>query len=161
MYVQHLCPCLRPGPPSLRPSVIVFCMSIRVSRSPSVIVFRTLLLHALTYWAEYLYVTFVICPFDQVRVSSISVNFCFDGIMPLSELRILEIHSFPQSSLTCFDILSWKIAYGFVLLYYKSSSSVFNFCSYYGMVMSVWVVVHPTLHPFVRVSVHPFSVLFS
>ena len=48
----------------------------------------------------------------------------FLGVMPLCELRILEIHSFPHFSLTCFDILSWNFAYDFVLLYYRSSSSV-------------------------------------
>ena len=50
----------------------------------------------------------------------------FVGVMPLCELRILEIHSFPHFSLTCFDILSWNLAYDFVLLYYRSSSSVVN-----------------------------------
>ena len=50
----------------------------------------------------------------------------FVGVMPLCELRIPEIHSFPHFSLTCFDILSWNFAYHFVLLYYRSSSSVVN-----------------------------------
>ena len=50
----------------------------------------------------------------------------FVGVMPLCELRILEIHSFPNFSLTCFDILSWNFAYDFVLLYYRSSSNVIN-----------------------------------
>ena len=31
----------------------------------------------------------------------------FEGVMPLLELWILKIHSFPHFSLTCFDILSW------------------------------------------------------
>ena len=124
-------------------------------------VFRTFLLHALTYWAEILHMTLFYCTTDQVRVSSICVNFCgsyapfgtentgntqfsalfsyilwhielkvgillhfasiFVGVMPLCELRILEIHSFPHFSLTCFDILSWNFAYDFVLLYYRSS----------------------------------------
>ena len=30
----------------------------------------------------------------------------FVGVMPLLELRIMEIHSFPHFSPTCFDILS-------------------------------------------------------
>ena len=46
--------------------------------------------------------------------------------MPLLELRILEIHSFPHFSLTPFNILSWKFAYYFVFLYYRSSLSVVN-----------------------------------
>ena len=50
----------------------------------------------------------------------------FVGVMPLCELIILEIHSFLHFSLTRFDILSWNFAYDFVLLYYRSSSSVVN-----------------------------------
>ena len=38
----------------------------------------------------------------------------FVGVMPLLELRILEIHSFPHLSLTPFNKLSWKFAYYFV-----------------------------------------------
>ena len=39
-------------------------------------VFRTFLLHALTDWAEILHMTLFYCTTDQVRVSSICVNFC-------------------------------------------------------------------------------------
>ena len=39
-------------------------------------VFRTFLLHVLTYWAESFHVTFFYCTTDQVRVTSICVNFC-------------------------------------------------------------------------------------
>ena len=38
-------------------------------------VFRTFLLHALTYWAEILYMTLFYCTSDQVWVSSFCVNF--------------------------------------------------------------------------------------
>ena len=38
----------------------------------------------------------------------------FVGVMPLLELKILEIHSFPQFSPTCFDILRWNFAYDFI-----------------------------------------------
>ena len=50
------------------------------------------------------------------RSSSSVVNLrqFFVGVMPLLELRILEIHSFPHFSLTPFNILSWKFAYYFV-----------------------------------------------
>ena len=51
----------------------------------------------------------------------------FVGVMPLLELKILEIHSFPQFSPTCFDILLWNFAYDFVLLYYRSILSVVYF----------------------------------
>ena len=39
-------------------------------------VFRTFLLHALTYWAEILHMTLFYCSTDQVRVSSIRINYC-------------------------------------------------------------------------------------
>ena len=40
-------------------------------------VFRTFVLHALTYWAEILHMTLFYWTTDQVRVSSICVNFCW------------------------------------------------------------------------------------
>ena len=61
-----------------------------------------------------------------------------DGVMPLLELRILEIHSFPHFTLTCFDILSWNFAYDFVLLCYKSSLSVVNLCKFLWELCPFW-----------------------
>ena len=62
LWYGDVCPSVRPG---LRPGL-----------HPSVTVFRTFLLHALTDSAEILHVTFFLWTFDQVRVSSISINFC-------------------------------------------------------------------------------------
>ena len=62
----------------------------------------------------------------------------FVGVMPLLELKLLEIHSFPHFSLTCFDILSWNFAYDFVLLYYRSSSSVVNFRQFLWELCPFW-----------------------
>ena len=87
-------------------------------------VFRTFLLHALTYWVEILHMTFFYCTTDQVRVSSI-----FVWAMPLLELRILKIYSFPHFLLTCFDLLSWKIAYGFVFSEIKINFDCRQFAS--------------------------------
>ena len=50
----------------------------------------------------------------------------FVGVMALFGLRILEIHSFPHFSLTCFDTSSWHFAYYFFFLYFISSVSVDN-----------------------------------
>ena len=50
----------------------------------------------------------------------------FAGVMPLLNFKLLQICSFPHFSPTCFDILTWNFAYDFVLLYYRSSSSVSN-----------------------------------
>ena len=71
------------------------------------------------YSAESLHITLCYCTTDQVWVLSI-----FVGVMPLLELRILEIHSFPHFFPTCFDILSWNFSYDYVLLDYRSSASV-------------------------------------
>ena len=62
----------------------------------------------------------------------------FVGVMPLSELRILKIHSFPHFSLSCFDILSSNFAYDFVSLYYRSSSSVVNLRQFLWELCPFW-----------------------
>ena len=65
------------------------------------------------YWPYILYTTFFLWTSDQVRVSSICV-----GVMPLSEIRILEIHSFRH---LCFDILTWTFVYDFLFMDFRSS----------------------------------------
>ena len=62
----------------------------------------------------------------------------FVAVMPLLELRLLEIQGFPHFSLTHFDILSWNFAFHFVILYYRSSSSVITLC----------LSSSPSVHPF-------------
>ena len=62
----------------------------------------------------------------------------FVGVIPLLELRILEIHSFRHFSLTCFDILSWNFAYYFLLQYYRSGSSVINLCPFLWELCPFW-----------------------
>ena len=83
------------------------------SNSYKYLVFRTFLLHVLIYWVEMLHMTLFYYTTDQVRVSSICVNFC--GSYAPFGFRILEIH-----------ILSWNFTYDFVLLYYRSSLGVVN-----------------------------------
>ena len=89
-------------------------------------VFRTFLLHALTYWAEILHMTLFYCTTDQVRVLSICIDFCRSyapfGIWNSGKL----IHSIPHFSFTCFDIVSWNFTCEFVLLIYRSNYSVIN-----------------------------------
>ena len=70
----------------------------------------------------------------------------FVGVMPLLELNILEIHSFPHFSLTCFDILSWNFAYDFVLLYYRSSLSAVNFVGVMPLLELRILKIHNFLH---------------
>ena len=57
----------------------------------------------------------------------------FDGVIPLSECRILKIHSFPHFSLTRFDILSWNLVYDFALLYYRWFLICVDFCGSYAL----------------------------
>ena len=75
-------------------------------------------------WAEILHFILFYCTTDQFECCQLPSNFV--GVMPLLELRILEIHSFPHFSCTCFDISGWNFTYDFILLYYRSSSSVVN-----------------------------------
>ena len=83
----------------------------------------------------------------------------FVGVMPLCELRILEIQSFPHFSLTCFDILSWNFAYVFVLLYYRSSSSVVNLRQFFVGVMPLLELRILEIHSFPHFSLTPFNIL--
>ena len=62
----------------------------------------------------------------QIKFECCQFPSFFDGVIPLSECRILKIHSFRHFSLTPFDILSWNFAYDFVLLYYRLSLSFLN-----------------------------------
>ena len=109
-------------------------------------VFCTFLIRALTYWAETYKGNVQFSALFSYMLWHIELKFCiwlcftvpqikfecrqfalmFVGVMPLLELRILKIHSFPHFSLTCFGILSWNFAYDFVSSYYRSSSLVVN-----------------------------------
>ena len=99
------------------------CVDVCMSYAPfgTKYSFSRYLPHALKYWAEILHFTFILLISDQVRMSSF-----FVGAMPLLELTILEIHSFPLFSPTWSDILSRIFAYDFLLIYYRSHLSVFT-----------------------------------
>ena len=81
----------------------------------------------------------------------------FVGVMPLCELRILEIHSFPHFSLTGFDILSSNFAYDFVLLYYRSSSSVVNLRQFLLELCPFWNVEYWKYTVFRTFLLHPLA----
>ena len=100
-------------------------------------VFRTLFLHALTYWADILHLTFTVL---EIKFECRQFPSIFVGVMPLLEPRILEYPFFPHFSLTCFDISSWNFAYDFLLLYYRSSSSVVNFRQFLLELCPFWNV---------------------
>ena len=83
----------------------------------------------------------------------------FVGVMPLCELRILKILSFPHFSLTCFDILSWNFAYDFVLLYYRSSSSVINLRKFLWELCPFLELRILEIHSFLHFSLTRFDIL--
>ena len=50
----------------------------------------------------------------QIKFECPQFESLFVGVMSLLELWLLEIHSLPHFSPTCFDILSWNFSYDFV-----------------------------------------------
>ena len=72
--------------------------------------------------------------------ASLSVVILLQFLLELCLFVNLEYskYSFPHFSLTCFDILSWNFAYDFVLLYYRSSSSVVNLCQFLWELCPFW-----------------------
>ena len=98
---------------------------------------RTFLLHPLTFWAAILHLTCFTVLQAKFKFRQFS---SFLGVMPLLKLRILEIHSFPHFYLTWFDISSWHFAYDFVLLYFRSSSSVVYFRQFLLELCPFWNV---------------------
>ena len=83
----------------------------------------------------------------------------FERVMPLCELRIWVMRSFPHFSPTCFDILSWNCAYDFVLLYYRSSSSVVNIRQFIVGVMPLLECRILKIHSFPHFSLTCFDIL--
>ena len=71
--------------------------------------------------------------FEYCEFASIGV-----GVMPLLELRILKIHSFPHFSLTCFDMLSWNFAHDFFSPYYRLSSNAVNLHQFLWELCPFW-----------------------
>ena len=102
--------------PSLRPSVRP------VSVRPFSALFSYILWHI-----ELKFFTWLCFNVLQIKFECHYFASIFEGVMPLCELRIWEIHSFPHFSPTCFDLLSWNFAHDFVLMYYRASSSVISF----------------------------------
>ena len=119
--------------------------------------FSHFLLHALTYWAEILHMILFYCTADQVRVSSISVNFSWE-LCPFWNVKYWK-YSFPHFSLTPFDILSWNFAFDFVLLYYRSSLSVINFRQFFLGVMPLLKCRILKIHSFPHFSLTLFDML--
>ena len=67
--------------------------------------------------------------FDVLQIKFECRHFAsiFEGVMPLGELRIKEMCSFPHFSPTCFDILSWNFA---TWLYFNVLQIQFECCHF-------------------------------
>ena len=179
-------------------------LELRILKIPSFPHF-SLTCFDIQYWAEILLMTLFYCTTNQVRVSSISVNFCmsfapfvtentgntqffklfsymfwhielkfliwlcvtvvqikfkcrqfaliFVGVMPLLELRILKIPSFPHFSLTCFDIQYWTEILLMTLFYCTSDQvwCVVNFRQFLCELCPLWnweYWKYPVFHTF-------------
>ena len=103
---------VRPGlPPGLRPSVRPSVrLSVRpVSVRPFSALFSYMLWHIELKFCTWLCFDVLQIKFDCRHFASI-----FEGVIPVCELRIKVMCSFPHFSPTCFDILSSNFAYDFV-----------------------------------------------
>ena len=67
--------------------------------------------------------------------------------------------SFPHFSPTCFDMLSWNFACDFVLLYYRSSSSVVNLRQFLWELCPFWNVEYWKYTVFHTFLLHPLTYL--
>ena len=130
------------------------CPSDRVSVRPFSAFFSYMLWHI-----ELKFCTWLCSNVLQIKFECRQFASSFVGVMPLLELRILEIHSFPHFSLTCFDILSWNFAYDFVLLYYRSSSSVVNLRQFLWELCPFLELKLLEIHSFPHFSLSCFDIL--
>ena len=118
--------------------LLELCLFVNLEYSKYTI-FRTFLLHTLTYWAEILQMTLVYCTTDHVRVSSICDNFLGE-LCPFLELRILEIHSFPHWKYTVFrtfllhPLTYWAESLHITLFFCTTDQLwVSSICVYFGV----------------------------
>ena len=116
----------------LRQFLKELCLFVNVYRYCAV--FRSFLLHALTYWAEILHMTLFYCTTDQVRVSSISVNISWE-LCPFWNVEYWKytvFHTFLLHALTYWaEILHFTLYYCTTDQAWVSSICV-NFCRSYA-----------------------------
>ena len=104
LWYGDVCPGLRPG--------------LRVSIRPSVKVLRTF--SYMLWHIEQKFYMSLSSDEHSIKFECRQFSSIFVGVLPFLGLKILEIHSFPHYSLTCFEILSWHVVYDFVLVYDRS-----------------------------------------
>ena len=81
----------------------------------------------------------------------------FGGVMPLLELRILEIQSIPHFSLTCFDILSWNFAYEFFVTVLQMKFECRQFTSFFVGLMPLLGLRILKIHSFRTFLLHALT----
>ena len=142
-------------------SVVNFCQFLW-SNAPlecrilKITVFRTFLLHALTYRAESLHMSVFYCTTDQVRALSISVNFC--GVMPLWNVEYWKYTVFPHFSLTRW-LIELKLC---ISLYFTVRQVKFecrHFASIFVRVMTLLDFRILEIHCFLHFSLTQFDIL--
>ena len=112
--------------------------------SLSVINLREFLLELCPFWSymlwhiELKFCTWLCFNVLQIKFECRQFPSIFEGVMPLYELTIHVMCSFPHFSPTCFDILSWNFAHDFILLYYRSSLSVVNLHEFFLELCPFW-----------------------
>ena len=115
--------------PSVRVSVWVSVRLLQFSTLFSYMLWQIELKFCMWLYFTVLQIKFKCCQFVLI----------FVGVNPVLELKVLEIHSFPQFSPTCFDILRWNFAYDFVLLYFKFECRQFLYnCLQTGRIIVWW-----------------------
>ena len=117
-------------------SIFVGVMPLLERKMMKYTVFRTFLLHALTYWAEILHMTLFNCTTDQVWVSSIRINFCRSNA-PFGTKNTGNTQLY-----TCIDKFSWNLKFhvgffnAFLLCFrkvlYKNSPLKCSWRAYYA-----------------------------
>ena len=121
--------------------MVWWCPSVRPSGSPSVHPsVRPSQFSALFSWMLWdIELKFCVPLYFDARKSKFECH-QFPSIFAgaLSNFKLLQIFSFPHFSPTCFDILSWNVAYDFVLLYYGSSSCDVHLCQFLLELCPFW-----------------------
>ena len=72
----------------------------------------------------------------------------FEGVMPLCELRIWEIHSFPHFSPTCFDILSWNFFFFYLFIFFFIF--FFFICTYLILHTSMYIMISVHFYIYIK-----------
>ena len=115
--------------------MVLWCLSVHPGLRPSFTVFRTFLLHALSYWAELWYVLSSYEHLIKIECRQFQFPSIFVGVMPLLELEILEIQGF----FALFSYMLWHIELIFcICLCYTVLQIKFECLQFASMSEELW-----------------------